>query len=38
MKGQAKNRVPESALNFMTLVAYHDFVSEYSHLKGMSYD
>lgn len=38
MKGQAQNRVPESALNLMTLVAYRDFASEYSHLKGMSYD
>lgn len=38
MKGQAKNRAPESAFNFVTLVAYHDFASEYSHLKGMSYD
>lgn len=38
MKGQEKNRVLEFALNSIMVVAYHNFVSTYSHLKGMSYD
>lgn len=33
MKGQAKNKVPESALS-MTFVAYHNFVFKYSHQRN----